>query len=278
MADASADAMSDDNPARASILQRDAALLAATVREAGALAHSLFRTELKNWTKGASSPVSEADIAVNDLIERQLRTVTPDYGWLSEESADDTARLDKRRVWIVDPIDGTRSYLAGRDDWCVSAALVENGAPLIAAVFAPVSGEFFFAARGDGASLNGAPMHATSGITRDCPRIAGPKPIVERLGMPPDGIAIHPRIGSLALRLCRIGDGKLDVAFAGGQSRDWDLAAADLIVHEAGGRMTMLSGESIGYNRPEVTHGVLVAAGRDRHKHIIEHFRHRPLV
>lgn len=257
---------------------RDRDLLAATVREAGLLAHSMFRTDLKTWTKGASSPVSEADIAVNDLIERQLRTVTPDYGWLSEESADDTARLDKRRVWIVDPIDGTRSYLAGRDDWCVSAALVENGAPLLAAVFAPVSGEFFFAARGDGASLNGAPIHATSGITLDFPRIAGPKPIVERLGMPPDGIAIHPRIGSLALRLCRIGDGKLDVAFAGGQSRDWDLAAADLIVHEAGGRMTMLSGESIGYNRPEVTHGVLVAAGRDRHKHIIEHFRHRPLV
>lgn len=256
---------------------RDRDLLAATVREAGALALSMFRTDLKTWTKGASSPVSEADMAVNDLIERSLRQATPDYGWLSEESADDTVRLAKRRVWIVDPIDGTRSYLAGRDDWCVSAALVEDGAPVLAAVFAPVSNEFFFAARGGGATLNDATIRATVGIDLDFPRIAGPKPIVERLGMPPDGVAIHPRIGSLALRLCRIGDGKLDVAFAGGQSRDWDIAAADLIVHEAGGRMTMLSGEPIGYNRPEVTHGVLVAAGRDRHKHIIEHFRHRPL-
>ena len=119
-------------------LARDRDLLAATVREAGALALSMFRTELQTWTKGASSPVSEADMAVNDLIERGLRQATPDYGWLSEESADDTVRLAKRRVWIVDPIDGTRSYLAGRDDWCVSAALVEDGAPVLAAVFAPV--------------------------------------------------------------------------------------------------------------------------------------------
>src|ERR1700755_2136159 len=85
------------------ILARDVRLLKDTVREAGALAHSLFRTELKNWTKGASSPVSEADIAVNDLLEARLRTATPDYGWLSEESADDEARLARKLVWIVDP-------------------------------------------------------------------------------------------------------------------------------------------------------------------------------
>src|ERR1700712_3773177 len=125
-------------------LARDAALLADAVREAGALALSLFRTELKNWTKGASSPVSEADIAVNDLIQKRLQDATPEYGWLSEESADDESRLGKPLVWIVDPIDGTRGYLAGREDWCVSVALVENGAPILGAVFAPVSKEFFF--------------------------------------------------------------------------------------------------------------------------------------
>ena len=101
MADVSAGSVHTGIPAR-DILPRDAALLTETVREAGALALSLFRTELKNWTKGASSPVSEADIAVNDLIEKRLRSATPDYGWLSEESADDEQRLDKQRVWIVD--------------------------------------------------------------------------------------------------------------------------------------------------------------------------------
>src|ERR1700755_3374515 len=259
------------------ILSRDAELLKDTVREAGALALSLFRTELKNWTKGASSPVSEADIAVNDLLEKRLRSATPDYGWVSEESADDPSRLERQLVWVVDPIDGTRGYLAGKEDWCVSVALVENEQPLLAAVCAPVTDEFFFAARGQGASCNGIKLRATSGTELDFSRMAGPKPLVERLKKTGDDIVLHPRIGSLALRLCRVADGRLDAAFAGGQSRDWDLAAADLIVHEAGGNMTALSGDAISYNRPEVTHGVLVAAGRDRHAGIIEHFRGRPL-
>jgi len=255
----------------------DAALLRQAVQEAGALALSLFGTELKNWTKGASSPVSEADIRVNDLLETRLRSATPDYGWLSEESADDEKRLEKRMVWIVDPIDGTRGYLAGREDWCVSVALVEDASPVLAAVFAPVSGEFFFAARGQGAALNNLPVQASSGSEMDFSRVAGPKPLVERLNRSAGDITLHPRIGSLALRLCRVAQGSLDAAFAGGQSRDWDLAAANLIVHEANGRMTALSGDAIEYNRREVAHGVLVAAGRDRHARIVEHFRNRPL-
>ena len=276
MADVSADSVHQRIPAR-DIPTRDAALLTDTVREAGALALSLFGTDLKNWTKGASSPVSEADIAVNDLLESRLRFATPDYGWLSEESVDDEARLEKRLVWIVDPIDGTRGYLAGREDWCVSVALVENGSPLLAAVFAPASDEFFFAMRGQGALLNAVPVLATSGTELDFSRVAGPKPLVERLSRQTGEIVLHPRIGSLALRLCRVAQGSLDAAFAGGQSRDWDLAAANLIVQEANGNMTALSGDAILYNRREVTHGVLVAAGRDRHASIVEHFRNRPL-
>jgi myo-inositol-1(or 4)-monophosphatase len=258
-------------------MTRDAALLRDTVQEAGALALSLFRTELKNWIKGASSPVSEADIAVNDLLERRLRSATPDYGWLSEESADDEKRLGKRLVWIVDPIDGTRGYLAGREDWCVSVALVEDASPVLAAVFAPASDEFFFAARGKGAACNNVPVHAAGGAELDFSRVAGPKPLVQRLSPSSDEIILHPRIGSLALRLCRVAQGSLDAAFAGGQSRDWDLAAANLIVQEANGNMTALSGDAILYNRREVAHGVLVAAGRDRHARIVEHFRNRPL-
>jgi myo-inositol-1(or 4)-monophosphatase len=258
-------------------LARDAALLRDSVREAGALALSLFRTELKNWTKGASSPVSEADIRVNDLLESRLRSATPDYGWLSEESVDDEQRLGKHLVWIVDPIDGTRGYLAGREDWCVSVALVEDASPVLAAVFVPASEEFFFAVRGQGAALNDVPVCAAAGTDLDFSRVAGPKPLVERLSPSADDIVLHPRIGSLALRLCRVAQGSLDVAFAGGQSRDWDLAAANLIVQEANGRMTALSGDTILYNRREVTHGVLVAAGRDRHARIVEHFRNRPL-
>src|SRR5579871_4961173 len=159
----------------------------------------MFRTDLKNWTKGASSPVSEADIAVNDLLETRLRGATPDYGWLSEESADDEDRLGKPRVWIVDPIDGTRGYLAGREDWCVSVALVEDSAPVLAAVFAPVTDEFFFAARGLGATHNETPVFANGGSELDVARIAGPRPLVERLNATKHEITPHPRIASLAL-------------------------------------------------------------------------------
>jgi len=266
-----------DADTREGIKARDAALLTDTVRAAGALALSLFRTELKNWIKGASSPVSEADIAVNDLLETRLRSATPDYGWLSEESADDEARLGKPKVWIVDPIDGTRAYLAGREDWCVSVALVADATPVLAAVFAPATDEFFSAMRGQGTRRNDKPVFATSGSDLDFSRMAGPKPLVQRLSPSSDEITLHPRIGSLALRLCRVAEGSLDAAFAGGQSRDWDLAAANLIVQEADGRMTALSGDAIEYNRREVKHGMLVAAGHDRHARIVEHFRNRPL-
>src|SRR5262249_42736407 len=156
---------------------------------------------------------SEADIAVNDLLEQRLRAATPEYGWLSEESADDERRLARRLVWIVDPIDGTRGYLAGREDWCVRVALVEDASPILAAVFAPASDEFFFAARGRGATRNGMPLQATSGTALDFARIAGPKPLVERLKPSASDITLHPRIASLALRLCRVAQGSLDAAF-----------------------------------------------------------------
>jgi myo-inositol-1(or 4)-monophosphatase len=274
LADGSAGGDHDKTLAHGTVA-RDSALLKETVRDAGALALSLFRTELKNWTKGASSPVSEADIRVNDLIETRLRSAMPDYGWLSEESADDEARLNKKLVWIVDPIDGTRGYLAGQEDWCVSVALVENAKPLLAGVFTPASDEFFFAARGQGATCNDRPLFATTGTELDFSRMAGPKTLVERLSRGQGEIVLHPRIASLALRLCQVAQGKLDAAFASGQSRDWDLAAANLIVQEANGSMTALSGDAISYNRREVTHGVLVAAGRDRHARIVELFGDR---
>lgn len=258
-------------------LARDKTLLIETVRDAGALAMRMQGTRLREWTKSGSSPVSEADIAANDLIAARLRAATPDYGWLSEESEDDPARLGKRFTWIVDPIDGTRGYLAGRADWCVSVALVRDAVPVLGAVFAPVTDEFFVAQRGAGAQLNGRNVQATAGTAIDFGRMAGPKPMIERLSDKGRDITLHPRIASLALRLCRVADGMLDAAFAGGASKDWDLAAADLIVHEADGRLTELAGDPILYNRRDVAHGTLIAAGRDRHADLVQRFKDRPL-
>jgi myo-inositol-1(or 4)-monophosphatase len=242
-------------------------LLAVTLREAGAIALTTFQTPVKSWLKDQSSPVCEADIAVDDFLRGRL--AGPDCGWLSEETADDGSRRQARRLWIVDPIDGTRSYLAGRPDWAISAALVVDGRPVLAGVFAPVTDELFVAAAGVGATRNGAPIRASAGDRLAGAKVAGPKRLLQALAAVDAQITVPPRIGSLALRLVRVAQGDLDVAFASGSSHDWDLAGADLLVHEAGGAMTNLVGRSLTYNQPDLVHGALVAAGADRHAALI---------
>ena len=113
------------------------AILVDAVREAGAAALASFRRPLKRWTKHGASPVCEADIAVDALLRERLHAAAPDYGWLSEEGVDDLARLTAKRIWVVDPIDGTRAYIDGIGDWAVAAALVENGRPIVGVIFAP---------------------------------------------------------------------------------------------------------------------------------------------
>ena len=250
---------------------RAAERLAASVREAGALALSMFQTPLKNWTKGPTlSPVSEADIAVDNLLRERLAAVDDTFAWLSEESVDDPARLAARYVWIVDPIDGTRAYLEGLPDWAVSAALVENGRPIVACLFAPVTAEFFMARAGGGATLNDVPIAATTGAELAQARIAAPRKLLDYIAGVAPPLTVMPRVRSLALRLARVAQGALDIAIAGGNSHDWDLAAADLLVHEAGGALTPLAGGTVTYNRPVPRHGTLVAAGRDRHAALIK--------
>ena len=260
-----------DADGAAEISARAAARLDAAVREAGSLALSMFGKPIKQWTKGASaSPVSETDIAVDTLLRERLTGGSNAIAWLSEETADDAARLTSRYVWVVDPIDGTRAYLAGQPDWAISAALVENGRPIAACLYAPALDEFFAARAGAGSTLNGNAIAATPGADLHAIRVAGPQKFLERLSaiLPP--FTKLPRGHSLALRFARVAQGLCDAAFAGGNSHDWDLAAADLLVHQAGGVLTPLVGGTIAYNRPVPRHGMLIAAGRDRHAALIE--------
>jgi myo-inositol-1(or 4)-monophosphatase len=240
-------------------------ILAGAVREAGAIALRKFRTPLKIWTKGESSPVSEVDIEVDELLRHRLNSHHPHYGWLSEETADDPARLEANRVWIVDPIDGTRGFIAGQPDWTVVAALVENGRPVNAAVYVPVDDQLFLAEAGKGVTLNGTPISVSLGAALEGARVNGAKRRLEALATFVPSIEIIPRVASLALRLARVAEGRFDLVFSAGQSKDWDLAAPDLLVHEAGGALTDLEGHALVYNRPEPVHGPLIAAGRDRH-------------
>jgi len=247
----------------------DYARLVAAVREAGVLALKSYRQEFKSWIKHGDSPVSEVDIAVNDLLRERL-VASEDEGWLSEESENDPARLTKRRVWVVDPIDGTRAYIAGREDWSISAALVENGRPTLAALFAPVTDELFVATLGGGATRNAATISVSDGAGIDGARLAGPRRVLEGIAAKHPELVIIPRIHSLALRLVRVAQGEIEAAIAGGNSHDWDLAAADLLVHEAGGVLTSRDGTPLIYNGINPVHSVLLAAGRDRHSALLE--------
>jgi myo-inositol-1(or 4)-monophosphatase len=241
------------------------ALLASAVREGGALALAKFRTEFKTWNKEQNSPVSEVDIAVDGLLRDRLGAHDRSYGWLSEETADEPSRLDAKRVWIVDPIDGTRGFIGGMPDWTVVAALVEDGRPISAAVYAPVDNQLFLASAGQGATLNGVPLAASDGEALDGARINGAKRRLEALEKLVPTVKLVPRLNSLALRLARVAEGRFDIVFSAGNSHDWDLAASDLLVHEAGGLLTDFEGEPLVYNRPQPVHGALMAAGRARH-------------
>jgi myo-inositol-1(or 4)-monophosphatase len=245
--------------------------LAAALREAGGLALKTFRGNIRSWTKGKNSPVCEADIAVDGLLRERLRS--PGHGWLSEETEDDPTRLQERRLFIVDPIDGTRAYLAGRHDWSISAALVEDGRPIAAAVYAPVNDEMFVAVAGGGATINGTKIAASRGHDLTGAKVAGPVSYLESVAA--FGLAITPvaKIHSLALRFTRVAQGRIDAAFASVNGHDWDLAAADLLVHEAGGKLTTISGMPLTYNLPQPIHGALLAAGDERHNTMLKLLR-----
>ena len=252
----------------------DAGLLFDVVREAGELGLALSRkTDLQHWTKPDGSHVTEGDLAINALFEQRLRAARPGDGLLSEETPDDhRARMAQDRLWIIDPIDGTRAFMEGRKEWCVAAALAVNGRPVLAAVYTPRHDEFFIAARGEGATLNGARLTIPDSASLEGAHIAGNRKALASLAHL--GIAADPS-GSLPLqlRLAHVAAGRLAGAVSIGNRNDWDLAAGELLVSEAGGIVSGNSGEGYIYNRPEPWQQGLVAAGAKRHAALIEALR-----
>ncbi len=241
-------------------LSADADLLVAACREGGEIALSYFRRDPRAWNKDGGSPVSEADLAVDRHLRTLLTAARPDYGWLSEETADDPDRLGRTRVFVVDPIDGTRAFLRGDIEWTVSLAVVEAGRPIAAALLQPVTGTLWRATVGGGAVRDGAPIAVAGGTDFDAARISGPRMYLDRPQMREFAFSERRFVPSLALRIALVADGRLDVAYGSGNANDWDLAAADLLVQEAGGRFTVPSGEPPRYNRAVPRHPPLVAA------------------
>jgi myo-inositol-1(or 4)-monophosphatase len=231
--------------------------------EAGAMALKYFRsgrsTSARIWSKAGGSPVTEADVAVDTFLKVRLSQLLPEAAWLSEETADDAKRLGRDLVWIVDPIDGTRAFLSGSHDWSVAIALLERGTPTLGFVYAPAHEAMYEAVRGAGARRNGDTIEVSRADTLDRISVAGPKPLVDRLERRIPSMQRPPRIPSLALRISRVAEGSIDAALVSSDARDWDIAAADLILIEAGGALTGLDAKPPAYNAAEPCHGELVA-------------------
>jgi myo-inositol-1(or 4)-monophosphatase len=195
----------------------------------------------------------------------------PEAAWLSEETADDPARLQNRLVWIVDPIDGTRAFAAGHPDWSVSIGLVQDCQPVLGVVHAPTHNRLYEAIQGGGAFCNGEQLFVSGNDGRL--RVAGPRPLIERFESRHGSVLHLPKVPSLALRLVRVADGTIDLGLVSAKSADWDIAAADVILREAGAVLSGVAGEPVSYNRPHPKHGEMVAAGAWLHPRVIEAMR-----
>ena len=230
-----------------SALMIDSQRLESIVSEAGRIAHDLWPgagNSVRSWEKEPNSPVCEADLAVDAFLKRELGALLPAAGWLSEETADDPARLGCDLIWLVDPVDGTRDFIRGRSGWAVSVALISAGRPLIAMLSAPARGEMWSAVAGRGAQRNGAALAASMRDRFDGSRVpAASLPKTDR-----DLVSVD-QPNSIALRIAMVAADEADLVATLRWGFEWDIAAAGLIAREAGAAVTDAFGKKLDYNK-----------------------------
>ncbi len=242
MADASAETLAD--------------AVAAIAGEAGRLAMARWSDDFSRWEKSPGNPVSDIDLEVDELLRRRLSALDPAAGWLSEETADNADRLACERLWVVDPIDGTRDYLRGRPGWAVSVALVDRGLPVIGVLDAPARGEVWRATTGSGATRNGVPVRAGR-----CAIFAGARVPSDTLPSADSDLVLVPKPNSIALRIAMVAADEADLVATLRWGFEWDIAAAALIAMEAGATVTDAFGAPLAFNTPSAqAFGLLATA------------------
>lgn len=207
------------------------------------MVHSRWQGEFRQWEKVPGHPVCDVDLAADAMLKQRLLEIDPEAGWLSEETADDAERLLRSRVWVVDPIDGTRDFLRGRTGWAVSVALVEGGRPLIGVLDAPARGEHWRALAGAGATRNGASLQVSG---HD--QLAGARVPADVLPRADNDLVAVEKPNSIALRIGMVAAGQADLVAAMRWGKEWDIAAAALIAQEAGAIVTDALGRPLRYN------------------------------
>ena len=237
---------------------------------AGALALGRWRGEFRRWEKAPGAIVCELDLAVDEFLKRELGALLPEAGWLSEETADDPSRLECRRVWVVDPIDGTRDFVRGRDGWCVSVALVDRWRVVLGVLDAPARGERWLAARGEGATLNGAPLAVAPRAS-----LAGARVPADTLPAVDADLVAVPRPNSIALRMAMVAAGAADLVASLRWGNEWDIAAAALVAEESGATVTDALGLPLSYNTPTGEAFGVLATTPGIHAQALERLRAR---
>jgi myo-inositol-1(or 4)-monophosphatase len=251
----------------------DLPLLIAAAREAGALARDLVTRPLETVDKpGGAGPVTAVDLAVDACLAARLRGARPHYGWLSEETEDDPARLGAERVFIVDPIDGTRSLIEGSGLWAHALAVAERGVVTAAVIFLPMRDKLYAAAAGQGASLNGAPIRA--GMRRALPgaTLLAAKPALEPVHWRGGQVPVLRRgfRPSLAYRLALVAEGRFDAMLTLRPTWEWDAAAGDLILREAGAATSDRRGGALRFNNPVPQVAGIAAANHRLHAVLLD--------
>lgn len=259
--------------------REDLALIRQAAQAACDLALSEREAGLKVWSKSGGSPVTSADMAVDRLLRDMLLSARPDYGWLSEETADSPERLDRRRIFVVDPIDGTVAYMKNRPWWCVPIAVIEDGCPVAAVIHAPALNETYEAVLGEGARMNGRTLHASDVETLDDAAMLADARLMEGPLWPEPWPPMRfEKRNAIAYRMALVAAGAFDAAVALTPKWDWDVAAGALIAAEAGARVTDHHGEAWRFNRADPRQASLVCAAPALHPLIVARCATIPLA
>ena len=260
-------------------LADDLELIREAALAAGALALSEREKGLKVWSKSGGSPVTSADIAVNDLVRARLMKARPDYGWLSEEDPDSSERLMKQRIFVIDPIDGTVAFMKHKAWWCVPIAVVEEGKTVAAVIHAPMLNETYVATAGGGAWLNGKAITASDADTLDDAAVLADARLMESQPWDePWPEMRYERRNAIAYRMALVAAGAFDAAVALTPKWDWDIAAGALIAAEAGAKVSDHHGNLWRFNRPDPRQASLVCAAPALHPLIVRRTGPIPLT
>ncbi len=244
--------------------------VSAVTAEVGRMVHARWSGDFRRWEKVPGHPVCDVDLEADAMLRERLTLLDPEAGWLSEETADSAERLTRSRLWLVDPIDGTRDFLRGRDGWCVSVALAGGGRPLIGVLGAPARGEHWRAAAGGGAWRNGERLHVAGRTTLPGARV--PADTLPKIDS--DLVAVA-RPNSIALRIAMVAAGAADLLATLRWGNEWDIAAAALIALEAGATVTDARGNPLRYNSTRGEAFGVLATAPGIHAAAVERLRER---